>query len=61
MKLLIFPDLHAEFEPSEVPKGLDYDAVILAGDIVATGRVAARWLRNPARFCEKPIVQIARA
>ncbi|MDP9967519.1 putative phosphodiesterase [Variovorax paradoxus] len=59
MKLLILSDLHAEFEPFEVPKGLDYDVVILAGDIVAPGRVAARWLRHPARFRDKPIVQIA--
>jgi len=58
MKLLILSDLHAEFEPFEVPDGLDYDVAILAGDIVAPGRVAARWLRSPARFCDKPIVQI---
>ncbi|MDQ0083356.1 putative phosphodiesterase [Variovorax boronicumulans] len=42
-----------------MPKGLNYDVAILAGDIVAPGWVAARWLRNPARFGEKPIVQIA--
>jgi Icc-related predicted phosphoesterase len=59
MKLLILSDLHAEFETFEVPKGLDYDVAILAGDILAPGRVAARWLRNPARFGDKPIVQIA--
>lgn len=43
MKLLILSDLHAEFEPFGVPTGL----------------VAARWLRNPARFGDTPIVQIA--
>lgn len=59
MKLLILSDLHAEFEPVEVPKGLEYDVAILAGDIVAPGRVAAGWLRNPARFGDKPIVQVA--
>lgn len=59
MKLLILSDLHAEFETFEVPKGLDYDVAILAGDIVAPGRVAARWLRHPARFGDKPIVQVA--
>jgi len=42
-----------------VPKGLDYDVTILAGDIVAPGRMAARWLRDSARFGDKPIVQIA--
>lgn len=59
MKLLILSDLHAEFETFEVAKDLDYDVAVLAGDIVAPGRVAARWLRNPARFGNKPIVQIA--
>ena len=59
MKLLILSDLHAEFETFEVPKGLDYDVAILAGDIVAPGRVVARWLRDSARFADKPVVQIA--
>lgn len=59
MKLLILSDLHAEFETFEVPRGLGYDVAILAGDIVAPGRVAARWLRHPARFGDKPIVQVA--
>ena len=59
MKLLILSDLHAEFETFKVAKDLDYDVAVLAGDIVAPGRVAARWLRNPARFGNKPIVQIA--
>lgn len=59
MKLLILSDLHAEFETFEVAKDLNYDVAVLAGDIVAPGRVAARWLRNPARFGNKPILQIA--
>ncbi|MDM0081696.1 metallophosphoesterase [Variovorax sp. J31P179] len=59
MKLLILSDLHAEFETFEAPKGLDYDVAILAGDIVAPGRAVARWLRDPARFGDKPVVQIA--
>jgi Icc-related predicted phosphoesterase len=59
VKLLILSDLHAEFETFKVAKELDYDVAVLAGDIVAPGRVAARWLRNPARFGNKPIVQIA--
>jgi len=59
VKLLILSDLHAEFETFKVAKDLDYDVAVLAGDIVAPGRVAARWLRNPARFGNKPIVQIA--
>lgn len=59
MKLLILSDLHAEFETFEVRSGLDYDVAVLAGDIVAPGRVAARWLRDPARFPNRPIILIA--
>ena len=59
MKLLILSDLHAEFETFQVPKGIEYDVAILAGDIVAPGRAAARWLRSPARFGDKPVIQIA--
>ncbi|MEJ8814270.1 metallophosphoesterase [Variovorax ureilyticus] len=59
MKLLVLSDIHAEFEAFEVPKGLDYDVAILAGDIVAPGRVAAPWMRGSAGFGNKPIVQIA--
>ncbi|WP_353506720.1 metallophosphoesterase [Variovorax sp. J31P179] len=59
MKLLILSDLHAEFESFELSKGLDYDVAILAGDIASPGRVVARWLRDPARFADRPVVQIA--
>ncbi|WP_353506388.1 metallophosphoesterase [Variovorax sp. J31P207] len=59
MRLLILSDLHAEFETFEAPKDLDYDVAILAGDISSPGRVVARWLRDPTRFGEMPIVQIA--
>ena len=37
MKLLILSDLHAEFETFEVAKDSDYDLIVLAGDIMATG------------------------
>lgn len=59
MKLLILSDLHAEFETFEVAKDLDYDVAVLAGDIMAPGRAAASWLRDPARFGDKPILLIA--
>lgn len=59
MKLLILSDLHAEFETFEVAKDLDYDVAVLAGDIMAPGRAAASWLRDPARFGDKPIVLVA--
>lgn len=59
MRLLVLSDLHAEFETFAVAKDLDYDVAVLAGDILAPGRTAASWLRDPARFGDKPIVQIA--
>lgn len=59
MKLLILSDLHAEFANFELPKGLDFDVAILAGDIVAPGRLVAHWARSPVRFGDKPIIQIA--
>lgn len=42
-----------------MPKGLDYDVAIQAGDIDVPARVVARWLRDPGRFGGKPIVQVA--
>ena len=38
---------------------MGYEVAILAGDIVAPGRIAGRWLRNPVSFGDEPIVQIA--
>ena len=37
MKLLILSDLHFELEPFVLPHGLDFDVVILAGDIHSPG------------------------
>ena len=41
MKLLILSDLPAEFETFEVAKDSDYDLVVLASDIMATGCATA--------------------
>jgi Icc-related predicted phosphoesterase len=59
VKLLILSDLHAEFETFEVAEGLSYDVAVLAGDIMAPGRAVASWLRDRARFGDKPILLIA--
>lgn len=59
MKLLILSDLHAEFETFKVRQDLEFDVAVLAGDIVAPGRVAARWLREPSRISNRPIVLVA--
>jgi Icc-related predicted phosphoesterase len=56
VKLLILSDLHLEFGIFLVPK-VDYDAVILAGDIFVPGSKAMRWARRADIFGETvPIV-----
>lgn len=58
MKLLILSDLHLEFGIFNVPK-VDYDAVILAGDIFVPGSKAMRWARRAGNFGETvPIVLV---
>lgn len=49
MKLLILSDLHLEFGVFNVPK-IDYDVVILAGDIFVPGSKAMRWARRADTF-----------
>lgn len=50
MKLLILSDLHLEFEPFVLPQDLDFDAVILAGDIHDPGHKGVDWARHAERF-----------
>jgi predicted phosphodiesterase len=58
VKLLILSDLHLEFGIFNVPK-VDYDAVILAGDIFVPGSKAMRWARRAGNFGETaPIVLV---
>ncbi|SCX71783.1 metallophosphoesterase [Variovorax sp. EL159] len=49
MKLLILSDLHLEYGTFLVPK-VDYDVVILAGDISVPGSRALRWARQAENF-----------
>ncbi len=42
MKFLILSDLHTEFSPYVPPRGVDFDVVVLAGDIGA-GDVVPTW------------------
>jgi predicted phosphodiesterase len=49
-RLLIYSDLHLEFGPFEVPLGLGYDVVILAGDISSDAVGAVRWALGPTTF-----------
>lgn len=59
MKLLILSDLHLEHGGFEVPGALEYDAVILAGDIHNPGHRAVHWARRSSVFgTNKPIVLV---
>jgi len=56
VKLLILSDLHLEFGTFLVPK-VDYDVVILAGDIFVPGSKAMRWARRADNFGDSvPII-----
>ena len=57
MKFLVLSDLHLEHVSFDVPADLDYDAVILAGDIHTPGHRAVHWARRESVFgTQKPIV-----
>jgi len=49
MKVLVLSDLHLEFG-TFLPPQVDYDVVILAGDIAVPARKAVRWARREAVF-----------
>lgn len=57
MKFLVLSDLHVELASFAVPQDLEYDAVILAGDIHSPGHKAVIWARRESVFgAEKPII-----
>ncbi|WP_454905035.1 metallophosphoesterase family protein [Variovorax gossypii] len=57
MKVLVLSDLHLEFAPFEPAPDLEFDLVILAGDIHSPAAAALDWAAD--RFRGKPIVAIA--
>lgn len=50
MKILVLSDLHLEFGTFVVPLEIDYDVVILAGDIAVPGSKAVRWAARASTF-----------
>jgi predicted phosphodiesterase len=59
MRLLILSDLHLEQAGAyQVPSGVDYDTVVLAGDIRTHGVAAVRWAADPATFGRRPVVLV---
>ena len=55
MKLLIYSDLHLEFAHFEPPTALQYDVVILAGDI-GVGTKGVEWANKT--FTDKPVLYV---
>jgi len=60
MRLLILSDLHIEFGTFDVPKDIEYDVAILAGDIGVPGSKAIRWARRQSTFgAAKAVIALA--
>lgn len=60
MKLLVLSDLHLELGTSlTLPPGLEYDAVVLAGDIHNPGHKAVHWAQRDSTFGGKPVLLVA--
>lgn len=60
MKLLILSDLHLELGAAyTTPTDLDFDAVILAGDICCPGSKAVHWAQKDSTFGGRPVVLVA--
>lgn len=60
MRLLVLSDLHLEFGNSyKVPHGIEYDAVVLAGDIDSPGHKAVDWARRESTFDGRPVLYVA--
>lgn len=59
MKLLILSDLHLELGvPLGLPADLQFDAVVLAGDIHNPGRQAVDWARREKAFEGRPVLLV---
>lgn len=58
-RVLVLSDLHLELGTSyTLPQGLEFDMVVLAGDIQAPGRKAVIWAQRQAVFAGKPVVLV---
>lgn len=57
MKILVVSDLHLEFGTHyRAPLDVDYDVVVLAGDIDSPGVNAVHWAADPATFVGRPVL-----
>lgn len=59
MRVLVLSDLHLEHAASlTAPSDLDYDVVILAGDINSPGTQAVHWAACESTFGGRPVVYV---
>lgn len=59
MRLLVLSDLHLEFGASlTVPPEVQYDVVVLAGDINSPGARAVHWAARESSFGGRPVVYV---
>jgi predicted phosphodiesterase len=58
-KILIYSDLHLEFAAFTPSIELDFDIVVLAGDIHAPGVDAVHWAQRQPAFADRPVIYVA--
>ncbi|MCK9687325.1 antitoxin Xre/MbcA/ParS toxin-binding domain-containing protein [Scleromatobacter humisilvae] len=59
MRILVLSDLHLELGNAfGVPDDVEYDLVVLAGDIHSPGHKAVGWAQHPSTFGGKPVVYV---
>ncbi|WP_238947740.1 metallophosphoesterase [Caldimonas brevitalea] len=57
-RILIYSDLHLEFGAFTPPSELDYDVVVLAGDIHTPGLSGVLWAGRDSVFGGRPVVYV---
>lgn len=59
MRILLLSDLHLEHAAGYVvPEAVDYDVVLLAGDIHSPGHLAVRWAASESTFGGRPVIYV---
>ena len=58
MRLLVLSDLHGEFGTFEVPKGVEFDVAVLAGDIYQPGELVVQWILRDEALAFKPVILV---
>jgi len=54
--LLVLSDLHSEFGTFEVPRDVEFDVAVLAGDIYQPGEMAIQWALRSDALASKQVI-----